>query len=509
MGTGAGRGTGSGVCFSVAGPAPHLGEAALGRRLCYDSPPLPNLTFGSTTVQSPNPSLSLTPLERRAALSLAGIYALRMMGLFLILPVFAIYARELPNVTPMHIGLAIGIYGLTQALLQIPFGLLSDRIGRKPVIIGGLLIFALGSAVAATADSIQGIILGRALQGSGAVAAAVMAMAADLSREEVRTRVMAIIGMSIGGSFILSLVLGPVLGHWIGVPGIFWLVTLLALGGVLVVIFLVPKPVHSGVHRDTEAVPAQFRAVLGNRELLRLDLGVFSMHLLMTALFLAVPLELRQLGLETERHWLLYLPVMLVSVAVMVPFIILAEKRQRMKPVLLGAIGVLVLAELALYLAGTSLPGMALALVLYFAAFNLLEASLPSLVSKLAPAAAKGTAMGFFSTSQFLGAFVGGLLGGWLQQQAGPSGLFLGGALVALVWLLVALPMAKPRHLTTELARLAPLSEVQARLLAQRLSQVPGVAEAVVVPDEAVAYLKLDQERLNRADLDEVLADAA
>ena len=180
-----------------------------------------------------------------------------------------------------------------------------------------------------------------------------------------------------------------------------------------------------------------------------------------------------------------------------------------MKPVLLGAISVLVLAELALYLAGTSLPGMALALVLYFAAFNLLEASLPSLVSKLAPAAAKGTAMGFFSTSQFLGAFVGGLLGGWLQQQAGPSGLFLGGALVALVWLLVALPMAKPRHLTTELARLAPLSEVQARLLAQRLSQVPGVAEAVVVPDEAVAYLKLDQERLNRADLDEVLADAA
>ncbi len=452
-------------------------------------------------MKHPSDSPGLEPIERRAAFSLAAIYALRMLGLFLILPVFALYAEELPEVTPVLIGMAVGMYGLTQALLQIPFGLLSDRIGRKPVIVGGLLIFAVGSVVAAMADTIYMVILGRALQGSGAIAAAVMALAADLSREEVRTRVMATIGISIGAAFMAALILGPILHHWIGVPGIFWLTAVLALGGVGVALFLVPNADHLSVHRDAEPVPAQFRTVLGNRDLLRLDFGVFALHLMMTALFLAVPLILRDLGLATENHWHIYLPVMLVSVAGMVPFIILAEKRRHMKGVLLGAIVVLCLAQLLLYLTGTGLFGMVAGLLLFFIAFNLVEASLPSLVAKMAPAAAKGTAMGFFSTSQFFGAFTGGLLGGWAHHALGTTGVFLLGAGIALPWLLLAAGMSDPRYLSSQLLNVGPLDELEARRLTRRLGDIPGVAEAEVVAEDGVAYLKVDKDNLDQAAL--------
>ncbi len=448
-------------------------------------------------------SPGLHPIERRTAFSLAAIYALRMLGLFLILPVFALYAEELPDVTPVLIGMAVGIYGLTQALLQIPFGLLSDRIGRKPVIVGGLVIFAIGSVVAAMADDIYTVILGRALQGSGAIAAAVMALAADLSREEVRTRVMATIGISIGGAFMAALVLGPVLNHWIGVPGIFWLTALLALAGVGVALFLVPNADHLSVHRDAEPVPAQFRSVLRDRDLLRLDFGVFALHLMMTALFLSVPLILRDLGLPTQTHWHVYLPVMLVAVAGMVPFIILAEKRRHMKGVLLGAVVVLCLAQLLLYLTGTGLFGMVAGLLLFFVAFNLVEASLPSLVAKMAPAASKGTAMGFFSTSQFLGAFAGGVLGGWAHHAMGATGVFLLGAGVALLWLILAAGMSNPCYLSSQLLNVGRLDEQEAQRLASRLGDIPGVAEAVVVAEDGIAYLKVDKNSLDQASLND------
>jgi MFS family permease len=412
--------------------------------------------------------------------------------LFLILPVFALYAEHLEHVTPVLVGVAVGIYGLTQAALQIPFGLLSDRIGRKPVIVGGLLIFAVGSIVAAGAESIEGVILGRALQGSGAVAAAVMALAADLSREEVRTRMMATIGISIGAAFVLSLVLGPLMNHWIGVPGIFWFTAAMALGGVLVTLFLTPTPARSTIHRDAEPVPAQFRSVLRNRDLLRLDFGVFTLHLMMTSLFLAVPLMLRDLGMATETHWMIYLPVMLASIAGMVPFIILAEKRRRMKSVLLGAVAALLVAQLGLYLIGGSILGILVSLLLFFIAFNLLEASLPSLVAKMAPAVSKGTAMGFFTSSQFLGAFVGGVLGGWAHHLAGMQGVFLVGAAAALVWLLVAWRMANPSYLSTRLLNIGEVDDIQASLLSAELAAIPGVAEAVVVAEDGVAYLKVD-----------------
>lgn len=379
--------------------------------------------------------------ERRAAYGLAGIYGSRMLGLFLILPVFALYAETLADATPMLIGIAIGIYGLTQACLQIPFGLLSDRIGRKPVIIGGLLLFALGSVIAATADDIWMIVAGRAMQGSGAIAAAVMALLADLTRESQRTRAMAMVGMTIGMSFTLALILGPVLNNWIGVSGIFWFTAAMAIVGIGIISFVVPTPVKEEYHSEGVPVPALFKSVLRHKDLLRLDVGIFVLHLVLTALFLSIPLALRDSGLPVEQHSYLYLPVLLLSIAVMVPFIILAEKKGKMKQVFLGAISLMIVAQLALYFLLESLWGMAFAMLLFFIAFNMLEATLPSLVSKTAPKEAKGTAMGIYSTAQFAGAFVGGLLGGWAHEQFGLAAVFLMGAGLVGLWLLFALGM--------------------------------------------------------------------
>ncbi|HEB98276.1 MAG TPA: MFS transporter, partial [Thiotrichales bacterium] len=355
----------------------------------------------------------MTAGERRAAGALAGIYSLRMLGLFLILPVFSLYGDRLEGATPALIGLAIGAYGITQALLQIPFGLLSDRIGRKPVIAGGLLLFALGSVVAANSHDIWGMILGRALQGSGAIAAAVMALAADLTREEHRTKAMAIIGISIGMSFSLALVAGPVVDHWIGLHGIFWLTAVLALAGIGILFLLVPNPERSSVHRDAEPVPAQFRRVLTDGQLLRLDFGILSLHSILTASFVALPLILRDhLGVPSNHHWWVYLPVMALSVVGMVPLVIQAEGKRRMKPVFVLSVVLVGIAELWLALWHDSLASVALALFVLYVGFNVLEATLPSLISKMAPPDSKGTAMGFYSSSQFLGAFIGGAGGG-------------------------------------------------------------------------------------------------
>ncbi len=440
--------------------------------------------------------------EVRSAAAMAGIYALRMLGLFMILPVFALYAEHLHGATPALAGLAIGIYGMTQALLQIPFGLVSDRIGRKPVIIFGLLVFALGSVVAASAESIALVILGRALQGAGAIAAAVMALTADLIREEHRVKAMAIIGMSIGASFALAMVLGPVLNNWIGVPGIFWLTALLALAGVAAVVLIVPTPTLSRRHRDAGAVPEQFSSVLRDTQLLRLDLGIFCLHLVLTATFVVLPLALRdQAGLPAERHWLLYLPVLVLSLPMAIPFILQAEKHRRMKQVFVGAILFIALAEGGLSFLHHSVASIALLLFVFYTAFNLLEAILPSLIAKVAPADRKGTAMGVYSSSQFFGAFVGGTVGGWLHGHYGLGAVFLFCALVALAWLMLAASMRPPRYLGTRVLRIGPQDPAAAQRLAAQITAVRGVAEAVVIPEDEVVYLKIDQHSLDEAAL--------
>jgi len=438
----------------------------------------------------------MTSIELRATIALASIVSLRILGLFMILPVFAIYAERLPQVTPTLIGMAIGIYGLTQAILQIPFGMLSDRFGRKPIITLGLLLFAVGSVVAALSTTIFGIIIGRALQGGGAIASAVLALTADLTREEHRTKAMALLGMSIGMSFTLALILGPVLNKWIGVSGIFWLTALLALGAIGVLHFVVPKPLTSHLHRDAEPVPAQFKRVLTDTQLLRLDIGVFLLHWLMTSLFIELPLVLKD-RLATEHHWQVYLPILIGSIMVAIPFIIIAEKYRVLKRVFSGAIVVLALSQIGFAFFHDTWFGIISMLFLFFVAFNLLEASLPSLISKAAPIDSKGTAMGIYSSCQFFGVFVGGAAGGWLHQHYQMSTVFLFYTGLAILWFILAATMRNPSHLSSYLLKIAPVNEQQAYQLTQQLNQITGVTEVIIILEEEVAYLRVDRKKLD------------
>jgi len=440
--------------------------------------------------------------EKRITFILASIISMRMMGLFMILPVFALYANELPDHTPVLIGLAIGIYGLTQALLQIPFGLLSDRWGRKRIIIIGLLIFILGSVVAALSTTLIGIIIGRALQGCGAIASVVLALTADLTREEERTKAMAVIGVSIGFSFVLSLILGPVLNQWIGVPGIFWLTALLALLAILFLKISVPDPIVSRIHRETEPIPTQFKRMLTHPQLLRLDVGIFLLHLSLTALFVVFPLSLAK-QLPTAQHWQIYLPVMLGAFLAIIPLIIYGEKRHHLKLIFVAAIALLAISQLGMSYLHTHFIGSILMLFLFFTAFNLLEAALPSLISKTAPSESRGTAMGIYSTAQFLGAFFGGLLGGWLYHHYGTTTVFLFSAFMASTWFILALTMQPPRYLCNQLLTIGKIDKKRANQLTQCLLKVPGVAEVVVILEEGIAYLKVECNRVDANTLKE------
>jgi MFS family permease len=376
----------------------------------------------------------MNALEWRAVFSLGALYALRMIGMFMVLPVFALYAGTLDGgAQGWQIGFAIGVYGLTQALLQIPMGMASDRWGRKPVIVLGMLVFALGSALAGAADSIGGVTAGRALQGAGAISAAVAALLADVTRPQVRTTAMAILGAGMGLAFVLALVLGPVVAGWIGVDGIFWLTAALALLGIPLVLLGVPTPDLVTGER------VRLRAVLADCALLRLDGGIFLLHACMTALFVAAPFALVQtLALPGPAHWQVYLPVLLLSLLPVFPLIRWAEQSGRMAGVFRGAVIVLVVAQAVAAAAHAAPVALLLALLLFFAAFNFLEGALPSLISRQVAPAQRGAALGVYSTAQFLGGATGGILGGLALQLGGVGAVFATAAALAAIWVCFA-----------------------------------------------------------------------
>ncbi|MDW3094142.1 MAG: MFS transporter [Gammaproteobacteria bacterium] len=436
----------------------------------------------------------MNSIERRAAISLALIYATRMLGLFMILPVFAIYAEQLTDVTPLLVGLAIGIYGLTQAAFQIPFGTWSDKIGRKPVIITGLAIFMLGSVIAAQADSIYWVIVGRAMQGMGAIASAIMALASDLTREEQRTKVMAIIGASIGASFMLALVLGPVLQAWVGVPGIFWITAILAVMGIIIVAALIPTPVQAG-QKTAVVNRATLGSVLSDSQLLRLDAGVFLLHMALTAIFVVVPLILRdQYQIIPAQHWKVYLTVMIVSLILLVPTIIVSEKYKKIKIAFSFAIFICAIGLLVMAWSSQSFKVFFISMVMFFWGFNFLEASMPSLVSKLSNPLNKGMSMGVFSSSQFLGAFAGGVMAGLLLQNFDQNAVFLFAFVMFLIWFLVAFSMQTPVDFMSYTAHLGKIKSSQIEQVAVSLQALPGVAEATVIPEEGIAYLRVNRD---------------
>lgn len=436
----------------------------------------------------------MNALERRSTFALSSIFALRMLGLFMIIPVFAVVGQSYEYATPALIGLAVGVYGLSQALLQIPFSLLADRFNRKPLIVFGLLLFALGGAIAAMSETIYGVIIGRAIAGAGAVSAVVMALLADVTREEERTKAMAIMGMSIGVSFMVAFSLGPWLTTLVGISGLFWVTTLMGLLAILMV-FMVPKTTRH--HKNyKQGYLNQLKQVLKMGDLNRLHVSVFALHLLLTAMFVYVPSQLIDFAqIPLSRHGIVYLPLLVISLFFAFPSIILAEKYRKMRGIFLAAIGGIIAGLVVLIFGYESKYILLLGLGLFFIAFNVMEALLPSWLSKSAPIQSKATAMGVNATGQFLGAFCGGILGGQLLMLNNTSlgwGILL---VIALLWLVLSFGLTQPRYLSSMIWRLPEgkqTDEWTSQLLAIR-----GIEEVVVMPDQQVAFVKVDKQQID------------
>ena len=446
------------------------------------------------------PGEAILSSEVRTVASLALLYAFRMLGLFMVLPILVLYGQDYQGATPFLLGLALGVYGLSQALFQIPLGLLSDVVGRKPVIVGGLVLFAVGSVVAATSSSVEGLILGRFMQGAGAIASAIMALVADLTSEKNRTKAMAASGASIGLSFSLAMILGPGIAAVGGLAGVFFLSAGLAVIGIVIVYRLVPTPVRANSHRDSGAIPVLLLSTAKNLQLLRLNFGIFSLHAILMACFVALPEFLEsELSLARSDHWKVYLPTMLLAFVIMLPLMMLAEKKHQVKFAFLSAVFVLALATYGLSQVPISIGTVVALVFVFFIAFNLLEALLPSLVSKLSPAGAKGTAMGLYSTCQFLGAFIGGATGGWLLETQGISAVFIFCSGLIALWLLVAAFMSPPKYLTSLCLEVGEqFADVRSVLAVQ------GVEEALHEPADALLYLKVDKRILDEFHLRQV-----
>jgi len=434
----------------------------------------------------------LNSTEKKAAFSLAAVFGLRMLGLFMILPVFAIYGETLTGYSPIWLGLAIGAYGLTQALLQIPMGILSDKFGRKPIILLGLVIFLIGSIVAALSESIYGVVIGRALQGMGAIASAVLALAADLSREEHRPKVMATIGMFIGLSFTFAMILGPVVAESFGLSGLFWFTAGLTVGAMILIQFMVPKTVNKAPKGDNVALPEQVGNLIKHPQLSRLNVGVFVLHMALTACFVTLPKQFVEAGLALNEHWQLYLPTLLGSFFLMVPFMIAAIRKQKERQMFSAAILLLSISLISFWLLPGALWQLILLVLLFFTAFNYLEATMPSILSRIAPAGVKGTVMGVYSSSQFMGAFVGGVVGGAVATHYGEKTIFVVMAAICLLWFVISLGMKALKKSKSFSFATSIECEEEAEKIADKLIVMPGVVEATLVQEDAVAYLKLD-----------------
>ena len=438
----------------------------------------------------------MNALERRSTFALSSIFALRMLGLFMIIPVFSVAGQSYQHATPALIGLAVGVYGLTQALLQIPFSLLADRFSRKPLIILGLLLFAAGGAIAGLSESIYGVIIGRAIAGAGAVSAVVMALLADVTREEQRTKAMAAMGMSIGLSFVVAFSLGPWLTSVVGISGLFFITTIMGLAAMLMLL-LVPKVTRH--HKNfQQGYLLQLTQVLRMGDLNRLHVSVFALHLLLTAMFIYIPSQLIEYAqLPLSKHGWVYLPLLVLSLFFAFPSIILAEKYRQMRGIFLCAIAGIIAGLLILIFGYQSHYVLLLGLGLFFIAFNVMEALLPSWLSKAAPLQSKATAMGVNASSQFLGAFFGGTLGGQLLMLDNTALGWSVLAGVAILWLLMSLGLKQPRYLSSLV--LALPQTVQTDEWTSKLLAIRGIEEVVVMPEQQVAYIKVDKRGIDDA----------
>ena len=461
---------------------------------------------------SSNPKSPMLKSERKAVLSLSSIFALRMFGLFMLLPVLSIYGYHYPDATSVKIGWALGAYGLTQAVLQIPAGILSDIWGRKPVIALGLAVFAIGSGIAALSDTLTGVIIGRALQGAGAISAAILALTSDLTRVEQRTKAMALIGISIGASFMLALIVSPVLVSYLGLSGLFWMITVMALSGIVIIYWVVPEAEQAVTARSSASIAQDLKNVWNNNYLKRLDFGVFSLHFALTGLFFSLPRILMEFGeLEVADHWTVYVPALMLSVIGLALFMKLSENGQRQHLAFKLAIGLAMMSILAVFGVKFSMGLFMLGVFiwLFFCGFNFLEAQLPALVSQAASMNSKGMAMGVYNTFQFSGVFLGGVLSGWMFSIWGHTGVAVVCAVPLILWIgIEALSPGFTQYSSRIIKIKSGIESYESKLLAKIMDN-PGVNEAIFIKEDHAVFLKVEDQHLDELQLKSALEEFA